>query len=457
MFATWKDQLEKCEKNAGPIAVTNLVALHKERWKMWEMYIATLDYEEVYRSERDWGGMSPDMKYTTFVELLGKETSMVHGREEKTAWSKRLFTKGTDYILLDASFGSLNYTSDLDINVVSTTPYAMERWMEFTKQWVKKSHAQSFCEYWDSNFYYEPGVVDGKVGVTGNLRANIVSIPQLLLGKGFEWTSDSTAMYELQCVDAYTNAYELSKDLVQDGFRSSPNPVQFTSAKEQKSYKTSLHFAEAFRRAYESYLEDTSLGDTVRFAYLKYAVTKIEGLVSVTSLAVCDVFGKAVFFDYVRKKGKGKYLKPYMAGIAAYEMLRNLRMHSHTGRYKSKYANRLMYVLSNVEGLCVTHRRDVRHLDKLDKTNEASVKMIANAIAFLLDFMDGVVDYGEKSCEFSDLKRKDVWVANLGTTLDTLCEKTRQYVEGYIKESTGVRNGKDQEKEGIDFVKGLIK
>lgn len=494
-MTTWADQVKACGRD-----IKQLVALHVARWEQWGEYIAMLEgYKEVYRKERDWDDLlmnlaakindTPSMAVELgfqkeFLNNLATKKSEVgkNGRGRilrKSAWSKRMFQKGDDYILLDASFGSLNTTSDLDINVVCTNQDAMDIWMKFTALFVDTHEtADSFCEFWDSNFYYEPGVCVFPGDIIGKQLTNVedheyedivaeermmVSLPVMLMNNGFAWTSANTAMYELQCVDAYANAYERNKDIILDGFRASPNPAQFDKEKEQNCYKSGLHFAEAFRSAYEAYQADPSLADGVRFAYLKYAVTKIEALVSVTSLAVCKVFGENVWHDYVDKVGKAEYLEPYMAGISAYEMLRNLQMHSHKLKYKSKYANRLVYVLMHNDNLCTAHyrqhrfEREGKYID-IAKSNDASLDLISKAIEFLLDFMDGgdSKESRRAECKFLSEASTKVWVKNLRTKLPELCRMTKEYVEGFIKESTNVPDAKDQEKEGIDYVKGLI-
>ena len=469
MFPNWDKKVKDCKSD-----VDKIVELHTERWARWDDYIEALGYEVVYRIPRDMKKVVQKLekiKIETTISKSGKAYNKMIAEQNakrveiefatrlKGAWSKILLGNEGKYIFLDASFGSMNTTSDLDVNVVSTTPHAMQVWMTFTSEWVDNNEGQSFCEYWDPNFYYEPGVLMREGTKIGELllRDEVVSIPKLLMNNGFAWTSANTAMYELHCVDAYANAYERNKDILLDGFRSSPNPFQCDKEKEQNCYRSALHFAESFRSAYEAYMDDPTLADGVRFAYLKYAVTKIEGLVSVTSLALCKVFGDEVFHEFVSKKLRGRYLKGYMAGIAAYEMLRNLEMHSKGGNYKSKYANRLQYALSNVPGLCVRHGREMRYeKDPITKSNTATLLQIRSAIAFLLDYMDGVVDYGDKVCDFLNKDLQDRWMKNLGETLKELCRMTKEYVEGFIKESTNVPDAKDQEKEGIDYVKGLI-
>ena len=277
-------------------------------------------------------------------------------------------------------------------------------------------------------------------------------LTRVLMAQGFAWTTRDTALYELACVKAYCDAYERDKIIVVDGREAKPRPVDMTVEDEQKCYSTSLHFAEAFRKAYEAYMNGGS-ADQVRYAYLKYAVTKIEGLVSVTSLAVCKVFGDDVFEDYVEKVRKGKYMKPYISGIAAYEMLRNLRMHAHLGKYKSKYANRLMYTLLNTPGLCGrcgrTFRFNNTKFEEIKKSNDAALKKIARAIAMLLDFMDGTSDYEGKGCPY--ILEQDKWLVNIRGTLKELCDRAYDYTDGLIKEQTS------EKKKGTEYVKELIK
>lgn len=437
-------------KGKGPQSIGPLLRLHKDRWAEWEKYIDTLKskgYIEERREERKWNDMLSDLRVGTleydFVAALSAKESGKH-----VAWGKRRLRKGDDCITLNAGFGSLNTTSDLDVNVVSTTPHVLEVWMDFTRAFVegradsKRETANSFCEYWDSNFYYEPGVRKS-VQIQSRDGFEAVPLTEVLMDEGFEWTTKDTALYELSCVKAYCDAYEGGKNIVMDGRVSSPNPKDMTLSSEQMCYRTSLFFAENFRTACER-----GTGDEIRYAYLKYAVTKIEGLVSVTSLAVCDVFGKGVFSDFKLKTGKGAYIQPYMAGISAYEMLRNLRMHSKVVEgvllYKSKYANRLMYALNIVKGLCRTCGLNLK--ESIPKSNAANLRTIERAMTVMLDFMDGIDAY-EGSCLYVE---NDEWVNKLESSLKILCTRAFEYIEGLIKEETS------EKKRGIDYVKELL-
>ncbi len=434
----WADRVKNCG-----ISVEDLVALHNDRWDQWDQYIALLKnngYEEYREAEMNAKEVKKGASELTrrFLEQL------------PAPWAKRWFKKGDDYVTLNAGFGSLDYTSDLDVNVISTTKEVLTLWMEFTTNFVKESTNASFCEYWDSNFYYEPGVARS---------LEVEPLTKVLMDENFVWTTKDTALYELACVKAYCDAYETNKNIVVDGRVSSPRPEGMTLAREQECYETALYFAEKFREAYESGTDDDK-----RYAYLKYAVTKIEALVSMTSLAVCNVLGDDVFHDFLNKKGKAKDIPRYVFGIAAYEMLRNLRMHSHDSEYKSKYANRLWYVLYGTPGLCPVCSRasrfkeddtvvDVKTLT-MGKSNTAILRTMTKPIAVLLDFMDDKGDYNA-SCPFAEQARldpsKNKWLKNLKGTISVLCDRAFDYVEGLIKEKTS------EKKKGVDYVEELIK
>ena len=450
----WSDQV--ASKGGGPQSIPTLVELHNQRWAQWEKYINMLkgaEFKELYRRQPDWGKMlgklnagSLEYQFVTSLGHLNENTRKAS--DVVYAWAQRFFQRGDDSVLLDAGFGSLNTTSDLDVNVVSTTPEVVTMWMSFTRKFVKSTGAaESFCEYWDSNFYYQPGVL--KSVETPGLAKLLTVVPftKVLVDKGFAWTTGDTALFELSCVKAYCDAYESRRSIVIDDRVSTPNPENMTEDVEQECYASSLYFAEKFREACES-----GTDDEIRYAYLKYAVTKVEGLVSVVSLALCEVFGKEIFSDFKGKRDKGAYMKtPYIAGISAYEMLRNLRMHSKKVEgvllYKSKYANRLLYALNTVKGLCKTCKVNFRN--PIDKTDKADLFAIEKAMTVMLDFMDGVDTY-EGSCAYVKTEMKAKWTKNLETSLDVLCDRAYDYVEGLIKEETS------EKKKGTDYVEELI-
>ena len=449
---TWSDRIKSSKK-------PERVQLHVDRWKAWEEFFDFL-------IEKGWEEILEEFKPRK-SKIPSKETAFENKViESGKTWAHRMFRHDTppdvefdDFVEFDAGFGSMNPPSDLDVNVVSTTSDVLDHWMEYTRSYVKATNVGSFCEYWDSNFYYAPGLING-----GRLFGYLEHLSKL----GFRWTTPDTALYELQCVDAYTRAYEEVKDIIVDGYKSRPNPEGISSAKEQDIYHANLEMGEKFRKACEDWLKGGS-ADAVRYAYLQYAVTKVEGLVCVTSLAICKVLGEEFFVEYVNKEDPDedpdnpsefkKWFKPYMAGISAYEMLRNLQMHVHDGMYKSKYAKRLIWVLLNNKGLCKSHEPRSKLARKatmeewdddpaksITKNNTSSIHDIAKAIGFLLDFMDGIDEY-DGECDFMN---SDEWESNLGETLDKLCVMTKKYVEGLIKEETS------EKQKGVDYVKNLV-
>lgn len=458
----WEKRVVDCKGN-----VDALVTLHRDRLNRWEDYINLLKkegYKEVGREMRKVEDMK-DVKVEN-ADFLKKLINP--GKRVNSPWAKIRLKKGEVYVLMDAGFGSLDPTSDLDVNVVSTDDEVLKLWMQFTTDLVKEKSIASFCEYYDSNFYYEPGKTR-PIESNGKESKEVVPWTKTLMSEGFKWTTASTALYELSCVKTYCDAYESYQDIVVECKVSSPRPVGMTLDREQACYRTSLYFAEEFRKACEKY-DDSGAdidADTVRYAYLKYAVTKIEALVSVTSLAVCKVFGDEVYEDFLFKKEKAEYLTPYMSGISAYEMLRNLKMHSHDNKYKSKYANRLRYALFNTEGLCNQCSRAQRYKDEdeivevkdvakkdVAKTNSAELRSMTQPIAIILDFMDGKETYDDGPCPYVKMANgnpdKNKWLKNLKGTLAELCDRAYDYVEGLIKEETS------KKKQGTKYVDTLI-
>ena len=439
---SWADRV--ASKGAN---VKLLLALHVDRWKEWEKYVDVLKdagfEERMPPVSREWDKIETKALEDTekpklndggesqlqlaFVRKLRKKKA--EGKKFKQAWAKRMLQRGEDYVLLDAGFGSVNTTSDLDVNVVSTTDEVVTLWLEFIRV-----RGYAFCEHWDSNFYYQPGVWNDQ---------DVEPWTKVLLESGFKWTTDATALYELKCVKAYCDAYESGRYITVDGRRSIPRPDQMDASREQECYSNALYFGEKFRQACEAYMKGGS-ADQVRYAYLKYAVTKMEGLVSVTSLAVCKVFGPDVYEDYKMKKGLASGMREYVPGIAAYEMLRNLRMHASDEGYRSKYANRIVLSLFNASGMCFVHSKRFR---EVTKTNRAPLAAIADALGYLLDYMDDKGDY--VVCPFEP--RKSVWLGNLSDTLDILCDRAYDYVDGLIKESTSNKS------KGVKYVDDLVK
>ena len=199
----------------------------------------------------------------------------------------------------------MNEASDLDVNVVSTTSDVLDLWMQYTRSYVEANKVGSFSEYWDSNFYYAPGLVRDD---------RLYAYVDYLSGLGFPLDDTRYCFVRVGVCGCYTRAYEEGKDILVDGYRSRPNPEGISSDKEQDIYPSNLELFQVVRVACESYLKGGS-GDAVRYAYLQYAVSRWR-VWCVTSLAICKVLGDEFFVEYVNKPD---WFEPYMAGISAYE------------------------------------------------------------------------------------------------------------------------------------------
>ena len=391
-MSTWGERIK--------VPMKDQVALHVKRWQLWNEFI---DYC-IEKGFED----SPDDRVSHGAVLPGSgdehqfQLALMDGNRS-IMWKKRLLRRGGEpAVLFDCSFGSVNSTSDLDVSVIATDSRVMRLWIK----WVPLP----FCETWDSNFYFEPGI---------STADTVVSWTNML--PGFEWTTPESASYELQCIEAYTRAYSEGRQVEVEGRRTTPNPTDISPSQELDMYRTCMHFAEAFRAACES-------GRGIRRAFLNYGLSKTEGLVSYTSLAICGVFGKKVQDDFILKTGSAAYLnrEPYLAALGAYEMLCNLRMHRTTGGYKSKYANRLMRILEGNPELCRGHER----VKPLQKKNDMGMLEMLRALGFVLDYMDGIAkeEYVGVCSFVGRLKHLAKKI-----DLDELCAQLYGYLDAQIK------------------------
>lgn len=360
------------------------VQLHLDRWSQWNDFITnyvrprSLPKRNIVRVADD----DPEKKFKNKLQAADGPWSVWDIADGN----------GDPYIQFDASFGSLNSTSDLDINVIATDTRVLEQWREFVQKHKVNGEPTSFSVYWDSNFYFEPAEI-----VNGKLK----SIKQKLLDTNFRWTTPTTAATEFDTVKKYADAYFEEQPLVLDAYTVRPNPANLTLQQEIAYYDATIFFANQFKQT-----------KTVE-SYLKFASCKIEGLVSIPALAICKVFGNKVYNDFIKKEGTAAYLKqnPIGTAIAVYELVRNLEMHAHrhgkTGplEFKSKYANRLLNILGSDKNICEKCKRDLQTLkhgnaDALQKTNTATFSDLFLAMRFLQDYMDGIFEYNGKGCDF---------------------------------------------------------
>ena len=338
----WANRVAKCDGNPKQLA-----QLHIERWQAWNNFIIKFSNDAHVKTtplQRE-----IDKNEEEFQELLLKSNK---------GWSKKIVKN----VVFDASFGSLNSTSDLDINVISPTTDVLDYWIEYLRDW-QETHNGTFTNFYDSNFYFEPS------------NSSFQPLKLLLIKRDFPWTTDTSYLQEFRDVQEYTEAYRNSTKC-QGIF---PNPQNMKKEDEITYYIKSKQFGQAFAEAF-----DTMTNDDIRAAYFNFARCKVEGIISIPALAICGVFGPQVMKQFINKED----IHPRALQIGVYEMLCNLRMHAHKDkgqmRFKSKYAIRLINLLNNNEFICKEDK-----VAPIEKTNEASMMEIQPAMIFLLDYLDG--------------------------------------------------------------------
>lgn len=329
--------------------VIEKVKLHVERWKAWDEFIYNFANGKTIESQ-----VFP----ITIDENDTDESKFQHLLQAmEIRWSKKIVGN----VIFDASFGSLNSTSDLDINVLSPDTEVLEQWVIYIQEW-HTSHDETFTNYYDSNFYFEP------------CDKSMQSLKLLLVNTNFEWTTENSYIKEFETVKNYTEAYKTNKEI--EGI--SPNPQQMDKVGEINYYTKCKKLAGEFTNAYNS-----GNAESIRESYLKFAVCKIEGIISIPALAICGVFGPEVRRRFIQKDVD---IHPKALEIGVYEMLCNLRMHAHDGnnelKFKSKYANRLINLLQNNKNICAK-------TTVLTKRNDATMDDIKLAMVFLFDYLDG--------------------------------------------------------------------
>lgn len=352
-------------RRIGGATVDQKVALHVKRWKVWDAFINKLGTE-----------IETQVDEITIEDDDAEKDFKTELKKSGARWSKKTVQTDHGRVCFDASFGSLNSTSDLDINILSANTEVLDSWIEYMRTWHEENPGETFTNYYDSNFYFEPCIVADK---------SFTSLRLDLVNKKFEWTTDTSYPAEFEAVKAYADAYRNKTKLM--GLEIMPNPEKMTQSDEISYLIKCKTTSDNFQNAYKTYIHNRkyTISDEIkknlRDSYLKFAQCKIEGIVSIPALAICGVFGKETMKQFVEDNEDTKGLE-----IAVYEMLRNLQMHSHDYKYKSKYANRLIKLVSHNSNLCNDRRNSV---PELEKKNDASLNDINKAIVFLLDFIDG--------------------------------------------------------------------
>ena len=263
---------------------------HTERYALWHEYFSLL------KRRTDW----------TF-KYVAPDKEAFWDEAPEHAFKEVNFFKGNELVCrFDASFGSLNEDSDLDVNVFCASTEPLEVWLGFLN-----SHYERKClaHEWDTNFYYEKTDKDLK------------SLQQSKFYENEKINLDFLSAYnDAESIREYTDAYRLKTALEVGGFSLYPNPDSegFNAAAERKQYVAT------------SSLEGPD-----------FAKSKSEGLLHPASLGVCGVYGEDIMRALINAE-EGDW-KPFVA----YEMLCNLRMHKDNDTYKTKYLERLEKALGD--------------------------------------------------------------------------------------------------------------
>lgn len=309
---TWAEKLEQAKET------DEYVRLHCNRFGVWMNFIHIYSKKQGLTSEiipRNDEGAS---EFEKAVIATGNSFSKV-----------LLYKEGVPFVTFDASFGSMDVTSDLDITVISTHISIMDEWIEYLT--IIRNGSLTFTEEYDSNFYYEPGVLvdeSGQITLVSKVEANLADI--------LPHTAD--VEYLITLIESYAVAYINKSCLTIGKHHTYPNPNSpaFTQEAEIAQF--------CAMKEYGQKLND----DCTSLNFCTYACTKTESLLCVGSLAICGVYGPQIQDIYVNNSQK----KTSWRLVAAFEMLYNLKMHHNSDGFKTKYIVRLKNVLHKSENTC---------------------------------------------------------------------------------------------------------
>ena len=347
----WADRIKKAPNNAAK------VQLHDDRFEVWNAFIDKFAKKHkwtIKKEDRSKAGAS------AFEKLVVAK--------KHTFAKKTLFKGKTPEVVFDASFGSMDATSDLDIGVVSTKGDVVDDWIDFVKERHKgiKTKSLTFTEKWDSNFYFEPGVIkSGKL--VSKLQANL---QQILPTK-------KSMVKDMLLIEKYADAYEAKGALMLNGKKVYPNPEssKFTQQAELIQYAEQAKYGKICFKQFNSK------------SVAELSCCKTEALLCGGSLAICGVFGKAIQTQFINDKAG----QPWRL-VSAFEMLLNIRMHMHGKKIKTKYLERLDNVLRKGQNACIKKTRTsiTGDITKTKKNKLATLQNVLNMINVVVeDEIDG--------------------------------------------------------------------
>ena len=184
----------------------------------------------------------------------------------------------------------------------------------------------TFTRKYDSNFYFQQAVLN-----SGQLISKKKKEIQKLK------PTKKSILKQTTLIENYAKAYIAKKSMQLGTFKVYPNPnsSEFNQQAEIIQMEATKHFANICQKDFSS--------DNVA----TLACCKTEGLISIGSLAICNVFGPDI-----RDQFKADAVDQPWRLLAAFEMLYNLKMHQNDNKIKTKYLERLDNILKNGPNSC---------------------------------------------------------------------------------------------------------
>jgi hypothetical protein len=256
-----------------------------------------------------------------------------------------IITIGNEYIL-DASKGSINQNSDLDIQVKSINVDLMMYWCAFLKERARTTTI-SFAHQWDCNLYLKPCKLDIE---TQTLKDILLTHWDSLMPSNKE-SAKKIAEY----IQQYCKAYMNKASITSTGQANYPNPDSdtFDAMAEIAQYEAHV---EAGDKMFDTFNRGNMMDD-----YLAFTTTQQEAFVFFGSLMMIGLFGDD-FAEIIKTKFNNdcKLGRP----LCMLEFLYNLKMHATCQDkrkiVKLKYVERLYNTLKGSVNECTEHS-DIRN------------------------------------------------------------------------------------------------
>ncbi len=436
---TWEERIARTGYNPGEhtedAILYQLASLHDDRFYFWKCFINSF-FDK--KKKTDWKKTvcSRKMPYKKFEKMVV---------DRGNVWSKitLLNKNGEEQYIFDASFGSLDVESDLDVVVHGDNVDIITDWVDFLEH--NRPRNSTFSAYYDSNLYFEPSVYsDGKLVSKVKIEIEKALITGETEGetKG-ETKGESIIPVKANIINvmntiggyatAYINKTEMKLEINDDKFFTVyPNPQSqgFGQKEEIEQYEAMEYFG------HKCLLKKFTMEN-----FMKFGCTKSEGLLSAMSLAICAVFG-----DYMKKKiidGSERIGGDDTSWrlITALEMLYNLKMHqdnhikTKTKYIKTKYIRRLEDTLVASKFRCrkgmTGSRKTVPLIRKLGRARKNLLELKTAKPAEVLSVISVSVtdEVNRLVCSNKDEKE-------LSMTIDENIQEIEKRIEKWAEEGT---------------------